>query len=51
MVWTQCCVERSHSFKKVSLEDVSMRDEVDAVEVDGIVSEAEMNRMAVIWSR
>ena len=46
----QCCVERSQSFTYVSFEVVSRKAEVDE-DVAKEVSEEEMKRTAVIWSR
>jgi hypothetical protein len=47
----QCCVERSQSFMNVSFDDVSIRPDAEAVDVEGMSFEVVMNLMDVIWSR
>ena len=51
VVWTQCWVDRSQTFKKESLDAVTTKIDPEADDVDGTLAEISKNFMAVIWSR
>lgn len=51
VVWTQCWVDKSQTFKKESLDAVTTKVDPEADDVEGTLAKISKNFMAVTWSR
>lgn len=51
VVWTQCWVDKSQTFRKESLDVVIIKVDPEADDVEGTLAEMSKNFIAVIWSR